>query len=97
MTGSMVWLMMISPKSGDAMQRRMFYIMPVVFMGFCYNFASALSLYWTVSNVFSIVQMYATRNRLTVEPEPAAKKESVGRVASRGVARPVGGPKRRKG
>jgi YidC/Oxa1 family membrane protein insertase len=35
--------------------------MPLMFIYFCYSFASALSLYWTVQNLFSIVQLYASR------------------------------------
>jgi len=32
--------------------------MPLMFLLFCYGFASALSLYWTVQNLLSIFQMY---------------------------------------
>jgi YidC/Oxa1 family membrane protein insertase len=73
MTGSMVWQMAISPKSGDAMQQRIFYFMPVVFLVFCYNYASGLALYWTTQNLFSIVQLYLTRNK----PLPTLEKKSV--------------------
>jgi YidC/Oxa1 family membrane protein insertase len=45
------------------MQQRMFMFMPLIFIGFCYNFASALALYWTVQNLFSVVQLYVTRNQ----------------------------------
>jgi YidC/Oxa1 family membrane protein insertase len=31
--------------------------MPLIFLLFCYNFSSALSLYWTVQNLLSIVQI----------------------------------------
>jgi YidC/Oxa1 family membrane protein insertase len=41
----------------------MFMFMPLIFVFFCYNFASALALYWTVQNVFSIVQLLMTRNQ----------------------------------
>ena len=37
--------------------------MPVIFVLFCYNYASALALYWAVQNLFSVVQLYATRNQ----------------------------------
>ncbi len=73
MAGTMVWQMVISPKSGDAMQQRMFYFMPVIFLVFCYNYASGLALYWTTQNIFSIVQLYLTRNR----PLPTLEKKSV--------------------
>jgi YidC/Oxa1 family membrane protein insertase len=63
MAGTMLWQMAISPKSGDAVQQRMMYFMPVIFLAFCYNYASGLALYWTTQNLFSIVQLYLTRNR----------------------------------
>ncbi len=70
MAGTMFWQMAITPKTGDKMQQRIFMIMPVIFILFCYNYASALSLYWTVQNLFSIVQLYLTRNK----PMPELKK-----------------------
>jgi YidC/Oxa1 family membrane protein insertase len=73
MAGSMVWQMAITPKSGDAMQQRIFYFMPIIFLVFCYNYASALALYWTTQNIFSIVQLYMTRNK----PLPELEKKSV--------------------
>ena len=73
MAGTMIWQMAISPKSGDAMQQRIFYFMPVVFLVFCYNYASGLALYWATQNLFSIVQLYLTRNK----PLPTLEKKSV--------------------
>jgi YidC/Oxa1 family membrane protein insertase len=63
MAATMLWQMMISPKSGDPTQQRMMMFMPLIFVFFCYNFASALALYWTVQNLFSVAQLYATRNQ----------------------------------
>ncbi len=80
MAGTMIWQMAITPKSGDAMQQRIFYFMPVIFLVFCYNYASGLALYWTTQNLFSIVQLYLTRNR----PLPTLEKKSV--VAKRTAA-----------
>jgi YidC/Oxa1 family membrane protein insertase len=60
---TMFWQMAISPKSGDPIQQRVFMFVPLIFIFFCYNFASALALYWTVQNLFSIVQLYMTRNQ----------------------------------
>ncbi len=63
MAGTMLWQMALSPKSGDPMQQRMMMFMPLIFIAFCYNYASALALYWTVQNLFSVAQLYATRNQ----------------------------------
>ena len=73
MAGTMVWQMIITPKTGDAMQQRIFYFMPIIFLVFCYNYASGLALYWTTQNLFSIVQLYLTRNK----PLPTLEKKSV--------------------
>ena len=73
MAGTMVWQMVITPKTGDAMQQRIFYFMPIIFLVFCYNYASGLALYWTTQNLFSIVQLYLTRNK----PLPTLEKKSI--------------------
>ena len=69
MAATMLWSMQLQPKSGDAMQQRVMMFMPLIFIFFCYNFASALALYWTVQNIFSIVQLYVTRNKTALQPE----------------------------
>ncbi|MGC1480568.1 MAG: membrane protein insertase YidC [Chthoniobacterales bacterium] len=77
MAGTMVWQMAITPKTGDKNQQRMMMFMPVIFVVFAYNYASALSLYWTTQNLFSIVQLYLTRNQPLPQLEkkaPAAKR-----------------------
>lgn len=70
---TMLWQMHITPKTGDAVQQRVFMFMPVIFVLFAYNFASALSLYWTTQNLISILQLYLTRNK----PLPVLEKKSV--------------------
>jgi YidC/Oxa1 family membrane protein insertase len=76
MAATMLWQMSLSPKSGDPMQQKIFMFMPLIFIGFCYNFASALALYWTVQNLFSVAQLYATRNQAppTLQKVPAPSK-----------------------
>jgi len=69
MAGTMIWQMAITPKTGDATQQRILLLMPVIFLVFAYNYASALSLYWTTQNLFSIVQLYLTRNKPLPELE----------------------------
>ena len=64
MAGTMLVQMQLTPKTGDPMQQRMFMFMPVIFVVFCYNYASGLALYWTVQNIFTIVQLLLTnRNK----------------------------------
>jgi YidC/Oxa1 family membrane protein insertase len=63
MAGTMFYQMQLTPKTGDPMQQRIFTFMPLMFVMFCYNYASALALYWTVQNVFTIVQLLVTNRR----------------------------------
>ncbi|HEY2573179.1 MAG TPA: membrane protein insertase YidC [Verrucomicrobiaceae bacterium] len=49
------------PQSVDKAQQRMMMFMPVVFLVICYNFASALALYWTTQNIYSILQAQIQR------------------------------------
>jgi YidC/Oxa1 family membrane protein insertase len=59
----MFWQMSASPKTGDPTQQKMLMFMPLIFVLFCYNYASALALYLTVQNLVSVSQLYATRNQ----------------------------------
>ncbi|NNM28521.1 MAG: membrane protein insertase YidC [Akkermansiaceae bacterium] len=74
MAGTMVLQMGMTPKTGDKMQQRIMMFMPIIFFVFCYNFASALALYWTTSNIFAIAQTLITK-RL---PDPELKKKGGG-------------------
>ncbi len=73
MAGTMFLQMRLSPKTGDPAQQKVFAFMPLMFVMFCYNYASALALYFTVGNIFSIVQLYLTRDSGT----PVLQKVSV--------------------
>ena len=74
MAVTMVIQMSLQPKTGDQAQQKMFMFVPLIFVFFCYNFASALALYWTVQNVFSIAQLYVTRKRTAPAPFKAPVK-----------------------
>ncbi len=52
----------LTPSAGDPKQQRMMVVMmPVMMLFMFYSFPSALSLYWTLSQVVSIVQMWMIR------------------------------------
>jgi YidC/Oxa1 family membrane protein insertase len=70
MAATQVWLMQMTPKTGDPTQRRIMMFTPLIFMVICYNFAAALALYYTAQNLFSILQFYQTRN----QPMPTLTK-----------------------
>ncbi|MDR0392636.1 MAG: membrane protein insertase YidC [Puniceicoccales bacterium] len=44
----------------DNMQQKMLMWMPLLFLVFCYSFPAALVLYWTIQNVFTILQQELT-------------------------------------
>ena len=57
MTGLMVLQQHMTPMSMDPMQKKMMLLMPFIMLFFFYDLPSGLTLYWTVSNVFSIIQL----------------------------------------
>src|SRR5216684_3449545 len=73
MAASQIWLMAMTPKTGDATQRRVMMFTPLIFLFICYNFAAALALYYTTQNLFSILQFYQNKR----QPAPTLEKRSV--------------------
>lgn len=71
MAVTMVIQMRMTPQTGDKLQRRIFMLMPLMFFVFCYNYASALALYWTTQNIVSIGQTWLTQRM----PEPELTKK----------------------
>jgi YidC/Oxa1 family membrane protein insertase len=65
--------MAMMPKTGDKMQQRLMMFMPFMFLIFCYSFASALALYWTTQNIFTIFQTWITSKM----PEPQLKEKPI--------------------
>ena len=73
MAATQIWLMAMTPKTGDATQRRVMMFTPLIFLFICYNFAAALALYYTTQNLFSILQFYQNKR----QPVPTLEKRSV--------------------
>lgn len=77
----------LTPSTGDKQQQRMMMIMmPVMMLVMFYSFPSALSLYWTLSQVLSIIQMWYIRKRYT-PPAPTAAMDTVEAVVTRQMRR----------
>ena len=57
MTVLMVVQQRMTPSAADPMQKKMMMLMPIIMLFMLYNLPSGLTLYWTVSQVFSILQM----------------------------------------
>jgi YidC/Oxa1 family membrane protein insertase len=70
MAATQIWLMAMTPKTGDPTQRRIAMFMPLIFLFICYNFAAALALYYTAQNLFSILQFYQNKR----QPMPTLEK-----------------------
>ncbi len=75
MTGLMVLQQHMTPMSMDPAQKKMMMLMPFVMLFFFYDLPSGLTLYWTVSNIFSIIQLrMQQRSSKTTAAAGAAQK-----------------------
>src|SRR6266571_219731 len=79
MAATQIWLMAMTPKTGDPTQRRVMMFTPLIFLFICYNFAAALALYYTAQNLFSILQFYQNKR----QPTPTLEKVAPAGKASR--------------
>lgn len=68
MAATMALQSALTPSAGDKNQQKMMMIfMPVMMLFMFYSFPSALSLYWTLSQVLSIWQMWLIRRKTAKE------------------------------
>lgn len=66
----------LSPSTGDRQQQKMMMIlMPAMMLLLCYNFASALSLYWMVSQILAIFGLLWARRKRRLAAEAAGGVE----------------------
>jgi YidC/Oxa1 family membrane protein insertase len=86
MGATMLWQARLTPPSPgmDPVQQSIMKYMLLIFMVFLYNFSAGLTLYWTVQNLLTILQMKVTKatdpkSQSTVKPAsptgPALKKK----------------------
>jgi YidC/Oxa1 family membrane protein insertase len=97
MIGTQFWQMSLTPRTGDPSQQKMVMFMPLVFGFFCYNFAAALALYYTMQGILTIGQLYMTRNQpmpVLAKIKPAADRGA--RASLPGFGKRPAGPKRPK-
>ena len=76
MTVLMVIQQRMTPMSMDPAQKKMMVMMPVIMLLFLYDLPSGLTLYWTVSNLFSILQLWLQKRR--GQNSDAAKPQTQG-------------------
>lgn len=73
MTGMTVVQQKMTPSTGDSTQQNMMMIMPVVMLFLFYNFASALMLYWTVSQLLALLPILMQKYNIRMPwSKPAA-------------------------
>ena len=74
MAVTMIWQTKLTPQApnADPSMKMMMWMMPAMFLFFCYGFSSGLSLYWTVQNLLTVLQTYLTWNK-PVEPPTRVK------------------------
>jgi YidC/Oxa1 family membrane protein insertase len=70
---SMVVQQKLTPTATDPTQAKMMMLMPIVMLIFLYNLASGLTMYWTISQVISIIQLLI--NKYSDEDKKAEKKK----------------------
>ncbi len=78
MAASMIAMMKMSPSAGDPMQQKIMKFMPLMFFLFCYTYPSALALYWTTTNIISIIQTLIIRRLPQPTLEEAAANATAG-------------------
>lgn len=66
--GITMWLTMaMSPPAGDPVQQKIFQFMPLIFTFIMAPFAVGLLIYWTWSNVLTLLQQYVIMRRFKVD------------------------------
>ncbi len=100
MAVSMFFQMRMTPMpTADNIQRKIFQLMPFIFLIFCYNFPSGLVLYWTTQNLLTILQTWLTNRRrdeieAAVATTEAAKPKTPARPGAKGAKKKAGKPKK---
>ncbi len=76
MGATMLWQAQLTPPSPgmDPGQQKMMRYMPLMFMVFFYNNSAGLALYWTVSNLLTILQTKLIKTEPVAALTPALKK-----------------------
>lgn len=90
MAASMYWSFAIMPQpetTEDNPMQAVMKIMPLMMLFICYNFSSALSLYWTVQSLISILQMY-----INLKQEPVTLEDLKRDVAKKNARKKEQGP-----
>lgn len=83
MCASMIIQQALTPTTADPMQKRIGYLMPIIFAYFLTSAPAGLVLYWMVGNLVGIGQQFVI-NRLNPPPKPAATNNSSSSPTAKG-------------
>jgi len=78
MAATQVWLMTMTPKTGDPTQRRIMMFTPLIFLFFCYKLCGSSGIVLHGTNLFSILQFYQNKRQPHADLEkvaPAGKRK----------------------
>jgi YidC/Oxa1 family membrane protein insertase len=87
--GSQLASTLLMSVTADKNQRRLFAILPLIFVAFIINFPAGLIVYWITTNLWTIAQQYIVKR--TVGPmQPAAAVGAAGKGGGGSAAAPAG-------
>jgi YidC/Oxa1 family membrane protein insertase len=70
MTALMVLQQRLTPAAMDPMQQKMMMFMPIMMLFILYSLPAGLTLYWTVSQIFAILQLLLQKRMSSEENKP---------------------------
>ena len=76
MTGLMVLQQRLTPATMEPMQQKMMMFMPLIMLFMLYSLPAGLTLYWTVSQIFAILQLLLQK-RMNSEENKSIKKSGL--------------------
>jgi YidC/Oxa1 family membrane protein insertase len=71
--GSQVGSTLVATATADPNQRRLFLVLPIVFIVFLYRFPAGLLVYWITTNLWTIGQQLVIRRYMGTPQPPAGK------------------------
>ncbi len=75
MGATQIMVSKMSPTTGDSTQKKLMYIMPVLFVFLFLNYSAGLNLYWFVSNLLQMVQQYYINKKIFKEKKDEDRQE----------------------
>jgi len=74
----------MSPTSGDSTQKKLAYIMPVVFVLLFMHYSAGLNLYWFISNLLQVGQQYIINKKIFKEKKEEDRQKRALKRKKRG-------------